>query len=286
MSFKEHTVATADGLNLFVRDYAPRGGERGLPVLCLHGLTRNSADFESIAPRIADMGRRVIAPDVRGRGRSDYDPQPERYQAMIYAQDTLRILDTLGIGRAVFLGTSMGGIMTMLVASVAPARVGSAILNDIGPVIDPRGLVRIGSYVGKAVDFESWDALIASTKATQAAAFPDVDDMFWRTFAHRVAKELPGGRVAFAYDPAIATTFAKPGDASANLLPLYAALATKPVLSVRGALSDLLSPEGVEAMRAGSSDMTAIEVPRVGHAPTLDEPAAWGAIEEFLRKFD
>lgn len=287
MSFEQRIVSTADGLNLFVRDYGPRGDVRGLPVLCLHGLTRNSADFESIAPRIAEMGRRVIAPDVRGRGRSEYDPVPARYQPPLYVQDTLRILDTLGIARAVFLGTSMGGLMTMLVAAFAPARIGAAILNDIGPVIDPRGLVRIGAYLGKAGDFSSWDELIANIKATQGAAFPGADDAFWHTFAHRVAKVLPNGRIAFAYDPAIATTFAPPGDTPPpSLLPYFTALAGKPVLSLRGALSDLLSPEGVDAMRAIKPDLVAVEVPRVGHAPTLDEPTAWNAIAEFLRKVD
>ncbi len=287
MSFQEHTISTADGLNLFVRDYAPVGEVQGLPVMCLHGLTRNSADFESVASRIAGLGRRVIALDVRGRGRSDYDPIPVRYQPAIYAQDTLHVLDVLGIESAVFLGTSMGGIITMLLASFAPARVASAILNDIGPVLDPRGLARIGTYVGKSGDFESWDALIANVRATQGSAFPDADEVFWQTFAHRVAKELPDGHITFAYDPAIATTFTQPGDVPPpSLLPFFTGLALKPVLSLRGALSDLLSPEGVEAMRAIKPDLISIEVPRVGHAPTLDEPAAWSAIEEFLQTVD
>ncbi|HEY4123039.1 MAG TPA: alpha/beta hydrolase [Rhizomicrobium sp.] len=287
MSFQEHTISTADGLNLFVRDYAPVGEVRGLPVLCLHGLTRNSADFEGIGPRIAKLGRRVIAPDVRGRGRSDYDPKPERYQAGAYAQDTLRILDALGIDRAVFLGTSMGGIMTMLIASFAPTRIAASILNDIGPVLDPRGLARIGTYLGKSGAFESWDALIENIKAGQGAAFPDADDAFWQIFARRVAKQLPNGHIAFAYDPAIATTFVLPSDAPVpSLSPFFTALAAKPVLSLRGALSDLLSPEGVDAMREIKPDLAYAEVPRVGHAPTLDELAAWNAIEKFLLNND
>jgi pimeloyl-ACP methyl ester carboxylesterase len=287
MAHQDHFISVPDGLNLFARDYAPQDAVRGLPVLCLHGLTRNSADFESIAPRIAAMGRRVIVPDVRGRGRSDYDPKPERYQAPIYAQDTLHILDTLGIDRAVFLGTSMGGLMTMLAASFAPTRVASAILNDIGPVLDARGLSRIASYLGKSAAFPSWDGLIANIKATQGTAFPDADDAAWNAFAHRVAKQLPDGRVAFAYDPAIATTFAQPSDApTPNLLPFFEALAAKPILVLRGALSDLLSPDGVAAMRKIKPNLSIVEVPRVGHAPTLDEPAAWNAIETFLRTVD
>lgn len=284
MKIEERTISNADGLALFVRDYAPSAPEQGLPVLCLHGLTRNSADFEHAATRIAALGRRVIVPDMRGRGRSQYDPQSARYQPAIYARDTLAILDFLGIGQAVFLGTSMGGIITMLVAASAPQRIAAAILNDIGPVLDPRGLARIGGYVGREGDFASFEEVAAAVRATQGAAFPDADDAFWMAFARRVAKVLPDGRVGFAYDPAIADTFAKPSDAPPpDLSPYFAGLAEKPVLLLRGALSDLLSADGVAAMRQIKADLVSVEVARVGHAPTLDEDAAVIAIEDFLR---
>lgn len=284
MTVEDRTISSADGLALYVRDYAPRAPEKGLPVVCLHGLTRNSADFEDVAPRIAAMGRRVIVPDMRGRGHSQYDSQPARYQPAIYARDVLTILDFLGVARAVFLGTSMGGIITMLVAASAPQRIAAAILNDIGPVLDPRGLARIGGYVGKAGDFASFEDVAAQVRVTQGAAFPDADAAFWLAFARRVAKALPGGRVGFAYDPAIGDAFAKPSDAPPpDLSPYFAALAQKPVLLLRGALSDLLAADGVETMRRIKPDLVSVEVARVGHAPTLDEGVAVAAIEDFLR---
>ena len=138
---------------VYARDYAAMAGR--LPVVCLHGLTRNSADFEAVAPKIAALGRRVIAIDARGRGRSDNDPDATRYRPDVYVGDVLHVLDTLGIPRAVFLGTSMGGIMTMLAATIAPDRIAAAILNDIGAEVDPAGLKRIASYVGKAGPFAS-----------------------------------------------------------------------------------------------------------------------------------
>ena len=159
-TFEERSVSTPDDLTLFARDYAAVGAPRGAPVLCLHGLTRSSADFEIVAPRLATQGRRVIAPDIRGRGRSDRDPQPLRYRPDIYVQDVLTLLDELGIAEAVVVGTSMGGLMAMLLAALVPARITAAVLNDVGPVISPAGLARIAAYVGKSAAFVSWDAVL------------------------------------------------------------------------------------------------------------------------------
>ncbi len=282
-AYLEFFVRSQDGLGIFVRDYAPEGTPRSCPVICLHGLTRNSADFETVAPRLAALGRRVIVPDMRGRGRSDWDPQPGRYRPDVYVQDVLSILDATHVDRAAFIGTSMGGIITMVAATVAPMRIAAAVLNDIGPILNPAGLARIAGYVGKSPSFESWDSITAAIRASQGVAFPDAGDTFWNIFARRVARQLPDGRVAFAYDPAIADVFSRPqSDPPPSMLPLFQALAARPVLSIRGALSDLLSPEGVAAMRAIKPDMDVAEVPGVGHAPTLEEPAAWRALERFL----
>lgn len=280
MSFRERRIATPDGPQVYVRDYAADGVR--LPVLCLHGLTRNSRDFEDVALRIAALGRRVVAMDVRGRGQSDRDVDPARYRPDVYVADLLRVLDALSIPRAVFLGTSMGGIMTMLAAVSSPARVSAAILNDIGPELDPAGIKRIASYVGKSAAYPSWDAITAAVKATQGGAFPGRDEEFWRKFALRVAREGADGRVEFAYDPAIAIAFAAPETPAPSMVPLFEALASRPVLLLRGALSDLLSMDGVSTMRRIKPDLQFTEVPNVGHAPTLEEPQAWTAIEQFL----
>jgi len=283
MSFDEHRIATADGPKVYARDYSNEGAHR-LPVICLHGLTRNSADFEDVAPRIVATGRRVIAIDARGRGKSENDPEPARYRADVYVGDVLRIMDTLNVPRAVFVGTSMGGVMTMLTASVAPARVAAAVLNDIGPGIDPRGIARIASYVGKSEPVDGWYDMTAAVRANNDAAFPGKDDEFWSVFTRRVARERDDGRIEFAYDPLIAQGFSNAPPPS--LMPLFEALAAVPVLVVRGRLSDLLSPEGVDAMKRAKPDLEVVEVPNVGHAPTLEEPEAWDAIAAFLARVE
>jgi len=286
MEFTEHSIATVDGPRVYVRDYAPQGGPK-LPVVCLHGLTRNSADFDEAAPRIAALGRRVLALDARGRGKSDNDSDPSRYRPDVYCGDTIRALDMLGIARAVFLGTSMGGIMTMILATMAPGRIAAAILNDIGPVVDPKGVARIASYVGKSGPFDSWDEMTAAAKAAQGPLFPGRDDAFWRRFVHRVARERADGKVEFAYDPKIATTFATPPSSPPpSMIPLFEALARVPVLVIRGADSDILSRDGLAAMKQIKPDLAVIEVPGIGHAPTLDEPEARTAIEQFLAKVE
>jgi len=282
MEFAELFIRTPDGPSLFLRDFAPEGGARGLPVICLHGLTRNSLDFEAVAPRIAALGRRVIAIDMRGRGRSDRDPKPERYRSDVYAQDVQGVMDSLNIPRAVFIGTSMGGIITMLLTASAAPRIAAAVLNDIGPVLNPAGLARIAGYVGKSGPVNSWDEMMDAVRVAQTIAFPDCDIAFWETFTRRVSEQLPDGRYAFAYDPAIANAFAQPASPPPSVMPLFQALAAVPVLAIRGELSDLLSPEGVEAMRAVKPGLEFVQVPRVGHAPTLEEPQAWNAIAAFL----
>lgn len=285
MAYLERSITTADGIRLHVRDYSSGGSERGLPVICLHGLTRNSADFEVVAPRIAELGRRVIVPDVRGRGRSERDANPARYVPATYAGDVVHTMTTLGVERAVFIGTSMGGLITMIVAATAPGRVAAAVFNDVGPVVNGSGLERIAQYVGKTPPQESWEALTALVKVAQSAAFPDADDAFWRTSARRVARELPDGRVAFDYDPAIAHIFEQPREAAApDLTPIFQAMAQVPLLVVHGALSDILLADGIAAMKALKGDLEVVDVPRVGHAPTLEEPEAWDAIAGFLRR--
>jgi pimeloyl-ACP methyl ester carboxylesterase len=283
MQYAERFVSVPDKLHLFVRDYP--GSGRSVAVICIHGLTRNSADFEDVAPAIAATGRRVLAVDVRGRGKSVWDPDPTRYRPDVYTGDVVHIMDSLKIDRAAFIGTSMGGLVTMLLSAVVPQRVVAAVLNDIGPAVNPAGLARIAGYVGKTTSFDSWEAVIAAIKATNGAAFPDADDVFWQKMARRVARAREDGKVVFNYDPAIARAFDQsPGAPAPNLKPFFETLRDKPVLVVRGALSDLLSAEGVEAMRQIKPNLDYAEVPRVGHAPMLDEPVARDALMNFLAR--
>jgi pimeloyl-ACP methyl ester carboxylesterase len=282
-AYAQRFIPTRDRLRIFVRDYAPVASERGVPVLCLHGLTRNSADFENVAPAIAAQGRRVLAIDARGRGRSDYDPMPVRYRPDVYVEDVLEVLDALDVPQAVFIGTSMGGVMTMMIAAKTPDRIAAAVLNDIGPVLDMTGVKRIAAYVGTSLVYESWDATVDALAATQDIAFPGRDRAYWQAWARRTAEQRDDGRIAMSYDPAIAQAFrATSGLPAPDLSALFAALRSKPLLVVRGALSDLLAPAGVEAMRRIKPDLEFVEVPQVGHAPMLDEPEARQALQKFL----
>lgn len=288
--FEERVIATVDGLALYARDYPPLAPETGLPVICLHGLTRNSRDFETVAPRIAALGRRVIAADMRGRGKSANDPDPAHYVLAVYAQDVIALMDKLGIAKAVFVGTSMGGLITMTLATMAPDRIAASVLNDVGPKLTAAGLARISGYVGHVQPLDSWAEAAEGIRAINGAAFPERldDEAFWLAFARRTFRARDDGRVELDYDPHIALAFADFDEwtATPDLTPFFAALAAKPVLSVRGAISDLFSAEAVDGMRAVKPDLETVTVENVGHAPVLDEPEAWDAVLEFLAKVE
>lgn len=286
--YEEHAFATVDGLSVYFRDYTPLAPVTGLPVLCLHGLTRNSKDFEVLAPRIAALGRRVIVPDMRGRGQSANDADPAHYVPAVYAQDVLKLLDTLQIPQAVFIGTSMGGLITLIIATLAPDRIAAAALNDIGPRIEVSGLARIGAYVGRGMPMESWEQARDAVRVLNAHAYPEREDMeFWETFVRRTFRQREDGKIEADYDPNIALAMTDPTETPPpDLTPLFENLAKKPLLSLRGELSDILSTDGVAHMRGLKPDLQAVEVPRVGHAPTLEEPEAWDAILDFLARVD
>ena len=276
---------TSDELSLYARDYAGAEGAARLPVIAIHGLTRNSADFGTVAPLIAATGRRVLALDVRGRGRSDRAADPMTYQPPVYAKDVLALLDQAGVGRAVFLGTSMGGLITMALTAMAPDRVAAAILNDIGPEVAPEGLARIASYTGQTVEIRSWDDAADYARRTNGAALPHYGPDDWLAFARRVFREGPDGVPVLDYDPDITVPMRAAGkDALVpDLWPAFRNLAEgRKLLLVRGATSDLLSSDIAGRMREAAPEMKFVEVPGVGHAPMLDEPAARDAILDFL----
>ncbi|HKT52983.1 MAG TPA: alpha/beta hydrolase [Caulobacteraceae bacterium] len=287
VAFSERYFTTSDGPRIHYRDYPATGTARGAPALCLHGLTRNETDFEDLAPMIAAQGRRVIAATQRGRGLSDHDPKPEHYLPAVYAGDMLSLLGSLGIDRAVFVGTSMGGIMTMLTAAAAPQRLAAAVLNDIGPVLDPAGLARIRSYTGVARPAQSWAESAAIARELNQGAFPsETGEAFWLTVARRTFREAAPGRLELDYDPLIARGVQPPPEAPAGPEPdlwrLFDALKPIPTLVIRGALSDLLATGTLEEMKRRKPDLATAEVPDVGHAPYMTEPAAWAALRGFL----
>jgi pimeloyl-ACP methyl ester carboxylesterase len=285
-SFFEHFYTAPDGIRTYYRVYPASGTRTGLPVLCMHGLTRNSRDFEAVAPRIASQGRTVIAVDVRGRGRSDYDPDPSRYTPATYVEDMIGILGQAGIEKVVALGTSMGGLMTMIMAAAHPRIVTAAAINDIGPVIDPKGLKRIEGYVGGGGPYDSWAEAAEAIRAINGVAFPtETGDDFWLDFARRVCREAEG-KIVLDYDPAISQPVKGGNVAPPDLWPFFDALSPLPLLLVRGALTDLLAMETVEEMQRRSPHMQLVQVPNVGHAPLLTEPVAEAALDQFFQRVD
>ena len=284
------TTPGAGGLALHARDYAAAAGPARAPAVCLHGLTRNASDFETLAPHLAARGRRVLAVDVRGRGRSTWDPDPSRYVPATYAVDVLALLDALAISRAVFIGTSMGGLITMVAGAMRPSAVAAAVINDVGPELAPEGLARITGFAGKGEPVQTWADAVAYAERVNKLAFPHYGPAQWQAFARRLFVDKDGKPV-LDYDPAIAKAFAPPpppeGEApppAPDLWPLFKGLAGRPLLTVRGGISDLLSPGILSRMREAVPGMAVAEVPGVGHAPMLDEPEALAAIDALLEK--
>lgn len=277
--FDRHDWRSPDGLTLSARIYD--GDRAHAPVLCLPGLTRNARDFEDLAAAIAPE-RRVICPDLRGRGHSDYAPDPATYTPPHYLGDVLALLDGLGIARCVAIGTSLGGLLTMMLGGLDPARLTGVVLNDIGPEIDPAGLARIRGYVGVAARFADWDDAARALTQAQADIYPGFAHSDWVRLARRSMRQGPAG-VVFDYDMAIARPFDDDGATPApDLWPLFDALATVPVTVVRGARSDILSAATALAMQARHPGLELVTVADVGHAPTLDEPPARDAIHRLL----
>jgi pimeloyl-ACP methyl ester carboxylesterase len=276
-------ITMPDGIALEARRYS--GGSR-TPALCIPGLTRNARDFEDFAPWLAETDRDVFVVSLRGRDGSDYDPDYLNYHPVTYHRDILAVLDSLGLARAIFVGTSLGGIVTMLTNEAAPDRVAAAIINDVGPELDPKGLARIAGYAGVGPsDAADLNEAAAQIRAINEAAFPGKDEAFWRTFAKRTFRETPEGRWILDYDPAIGKALREVGP-SPDLWPAFESFKLKPTLVVRGAISDLLTAPIIDKMRAVHSDFELCEVPNVGHAPTLSEPEAQKVVASFVAKLD
>lgn len=281
--FTEHTFTTEDGIELEYRDYVATGEGRSVPVICLHGLTRNMRDFEEVAPKIASLGFRTITPSQRGRGGSGCDYDPSRYNPDQYTSDMIALLDELDIPNAVFVGSSMGGIITMLLSEREPSRVRAAILNDIGTELDPVGVTRIMGYVGEAHTFDSWEEAAAHCRNGNGFAFPnETSDEYWMAFAKRVCRKTVLNRITYAYDLAIAIPTQSAHAQVPDYTNSFSTLRQKPVLLVRGQTSDLLAPTTVEKMKSIHPKLQFIEVENVGHVPFMSELDAWPHVASFL----
>jgi pimeloyl-ACP methyl ester carboxylesterase len=278
-------VTAQDGLKLHVRGYGPEIAA-ALPVVCLPGLARTVADFAALATALAgdpQTPRRVIALDSRGRGQSDYDRNPANYNLQAELADLLAVLTALAIARAVFIGTSRGGILTMLLATARPTAIAGCVLNDIGPVIEPKGLMRIKSYVGKLPRPASFHEAADILRRLFASQFPKLSDDDWVAFARGTFKDA-GGRIVPDYDAKLAVTLetVNPDRPLPALWKEFDALARVPMMVIRGCLSDILSAATVEAMRARRASLDLLEVPDQGHAPLLAGPEIIGRIASFV----
>jgi pimeloyl-ACP methyl ester carboxylesterase len=271
-----------DGLKLHFRDYA--GSPANPPLLCLPGLTRNVRDFADLAERYSPRFR-VLVLEFRGRGSSDYDPVTARYIPPTYVWDTIELLDHLKIAQAIFVGTSLGGLVTMGIAAMAPQRIAGAILNDVGPELGSEGLDRIRGYVGRPARFADWEAAARQLQSNNPGFSARYRDEDWLRMARRTCRE-DDGEVCFDYDMAIATPLADAPNAAIDMWPLFRALAAKPLLVIRGERSDLLSADVAERMKHEAPGMELAAVSGVGHSPDLDEPEAVAAIDAFLKRFE
>ncbi len=275
--------SSADGrLRLHAEECGPR--DAPLAVLCLHGLTRNGRDFEAVVNRLSS-GYRVITADQRGRGQSQWDPDPANYRLSVYVKDMTCLLDRLQLARVVLIGTSMGGLISMTLAASQPARIQGIVLNDIGPEVPELGIRRLRESLNTPLEVSTWPDAAQRAKLINGRAFPDYGQSDWDAFARRTYTEDPTGRPVPAYDPAILGSLNQAPDPNAptrTLWPLWAQLASIPMLVIRGETSDLLSAEILEKMAASHPKLTALTLSNRGHAPMLDEPPAVAAIDRFL----
>lgn len=288
--FRDVFCQSADGLKLHARVIGP-DSSTALPVLCLPGLTRTADDFDDIARAIATSPaapRKVVSVDYRGRGLSDYDADPAKYAVPVELGDVLAIAASLGISRAILLGTSRGGLISMAMAAAQPKLLAGVILNDIGPALEIGGLMKIKGYIADPPPRQTWDEAARGLKELFGTVFPSLTEDEWMAWARRAFREKAGGGLERTYDLKLSHTL--DGLDPANPLPqvweLFDAMAGVPLMLIHGALSDLLSRQGVQDMIARRPDIDLVTVPDQGHAPLLADKATMDRIVAFCARCD
>lgn len=281
-AFRERRYSAQDGLSLYFRDYGDPLAA-GIPVICLTGLTRNSKDYANLAARLSAR-RRVICPDYRGRGRSGYDSDWRNYQPPVYLTDLRHLLAVTGIHRAMFVGTSLGGLIAAAMSLAAPGAVAGVVMNDTGPVLEREGIAHIISYIAEDRPQPDWNAAAGHLRTL----FPNLslqDHGEWLRMAHNTYREGDDGKLHFDWDVNLVKPLLRMREMP-DLWPLFRALHRIPAVAIRGALSNVLSEATFARMQAEKPDLMRVTIPAVGHAPTLDEPAAAAAIDALLARLD
>jgi pimeloyl-ACP methyl ester carboxylesterase len=271
-----------DGLRLHYRDY-PGPSDRP-PILCIPGLTRNARDFEAVAERLSPEWR-VICVELRGRGESAFAKDVMTYMPVTYVQDLEALLRELELPRFVAFGTSLGGLLTMLLSTAHRDRIAGAMINDVGATLDERGLDRIRSYVGRSQTWPTWLHAARWFSEFQRDVYPRWNLEDWLAQAKRLCRLTTGGRIVFDYDMRIAEPFKVPnGVTGFDAWQALRGLSDVPSLLLRGELSDLLSVETVARMQEELPLMEAVTIPNVGHTPILTEPESVAAIDRLLAR--
>ncbi|MEX0298630.1 MAG: alpha/beta fold hydrolase [Kordiimonas sp.] len=281
--YTEAYFTNPDGLKQFYRDYncAPKDAPT---ILCMPGLTRNSKDFADIAAHMADRCR-VICVEQRGRGLSHWDPDPTRYRPDVYVNDMMVLLKHIDVQQVIAFGTSLGGLMTIMMSALHPGTLIGAIINDIGPVVDPVGIARIKSYVGKGTPPTTWADAIEAVKHANTGVYPKFTESDWESFTRKLYIDV-NDKPVLQYDPTISRNFEDTNDQSApDLWGIFSSLYNIPVVTLRGALSDILSAETLSEMTKRHPDLTPVTVPDKGHVPMMTEPECIEAIDTLIEKF-
>ena len=300
MEYKENRYRSADGLELYYREYG--SGDRA--VVCLHGLSRNCKDFHDLAVHLS-QGYRVICPDLRGRGQSQYDPKGKTYNMVAYTRDVQRLLEVAGLDKPVLIGTSLGGFISLTMAYLLPGRLRAIVLNDAGPEVDPAGIKRIMGYSGTpAPPPRNWEEATALVKANHEVGLLGLPDAFWAKYTRLTYRENDDGVPVAEVDPKVLTSL-KTAKTVGNILKSLNAVGlvkkvrgipvdawesfravSMPCLVLRGETSDILAAETVAKMRDIKPDLAVATIPNRGHAPLLDEPESLSAIDTFLASLD
>lgn len=282
-SYEDRYFTNPDGLTQHYRDYnqAPEGAP---VVLCMPGLTRNARDFADIAEHLSDRCR-VLCFENRGRGDSDWDPEPSRYLPLTYVGDVISLLDQLGVDKVIAIGTSLGGLMTIMIQAMHPGRLQAAVINDIGPEIDPKGIERIKSYVGKGTPPHTWQEAIEGVIRANRGVYPNFTDEDWDWYTRNLYAD-DAGRPKVLYDPAISQNFESEGSQSSpDLWPIFRALHSIPMVVLRGEISDILSAETLIRMAAEHPDLAPVTVKGLGHVPLMREAECKSAIDTLVGRF-